>query len=110
MVFGLFETNVRNVFHRVDYKAVNNSVEIAASFLENLKLFVGRRAAVENGVNMLDLFAGVERVNHIIDKIEQLADQVLAGNFFLLTEVKQHSVEAVAYRPPFVFLDQAAVI
>ena len=52
--FSLIETFFRHVFHRVFDEHIDDRVEIAVRFFKNAKLFVGRRAAFENRVNMLD--------------------------------------------------------
>ena len=59
---------------------------------------------------MFDLFARIEFINDIIDKFEQFANQIFDRNFFLFAQIEQFSVETVTNRPPFVFLNQTAVI
>ena len=44
-------------------------------------------------MNVLDLFARIERIDDVVDKFEQLADQVLNRNFFLFAEIEQLAVE-----------------
>lgn len=110
MVRGLAETARRHVFHRILDQHIDDGVEIAAGFFKNLQLLVGGGTSFEHRVDVLDLFSRIQRVNHLINEIKQLADEVLHRNFFLLAEVEQLAVKAVADRPPLVFEDKAAMV
>src|SRR5215207_1069488 len=61
-------------------------------------------------MNVFDFFSRTQIVEDIIDKIYQLADQILYGHFFLLAKIEEFAVEAVADRPPFVLLNQPTMI
>src|SRR5215203_690926 len=107
---NLIKTFFGHVFHRIFDQHIDDGVKISAGFMENAELIVGRSSPFENRVDVLDLFARIELIDDVVDEIEQLADEILDRDFLLLAEVEQLSVEPVANRAPFVFLDEAAVI
>src|SRR5207244_8888962 len=63
-----------------------------------------------DGVDVFDFFARAEIVHHVVDEIQQLANQILRRNFLLLAEINHLPVEAPAHGAPLVFLNQHAAI
>ena len=61
-------------------------------------------------MNMLDLFSRTERIENIIHKIQQLVNEVLYRDLFLLAQIQQLAVQAVADRAPLVLEDQSPMI
>ena len=59
---------------------------------------------------MFDLFSGTEVVENIIDKFQQLADEVFNRHLLLLTKIQELAVESISNGPPFVLLDETAVV
>src|SRR6185295_5621148 len=55
---------------------------------------------------ILELLAASEIVNNIINKIEQLQNQIPNRHFGLLSKVYQLAIKPPPNRPPFVFLNQ----
>jgi hypothetical protein len=49
-------------------------------------------------VDVFDLLPRSEIIDHVIDEIEELADQILDRDFFLFTEIQKLAVEPVADR------------
>lgn len=83
---GLGEAGLGHVLLSVVDEHVYNLIEVTG-LVPNAELIVGRGAAVKYRVDVLDFLAGTERVEYIIDEIEQLADQVFNGHFFLLPQI-----------------------
>src|SRR5438477_3926779 len=61
-------------------------------------------------MDVVELLAAAQFVNHVVDKREQLEDQIANGNLRLLTEVDQLAVQAPADCSPLVFLNERAPI
>src|SRR5262249_30279994 len=106
----LIEANFRNIFTRTFNEHVDNYVEIAARLAVDSELLIGRGAAVEDSVNVLDFLARTEWVEDFVNKFEEFADQVFYRDFLLLSEVEKQPIKAVAEGPPLVLLDQPAVV
>src|SRR5689334_24818775 len=106
---GLGEAVLRHVLLGIVYEHVDNLVEVAG-LSPNSQLIVGRGTAVQNRVNMFDFVPGTERVEDVINEIEQLANKVFDRDFFLFSEIKEHAIEPVSYRSPLVLLDQSAMV
>ena len=49
-------------------------------------------------------------IDYVIDKVEELTDQIFDGNFLLLSKIEELTVQAVADRPPLILLNQPAMI
>src|SRR5205085_2779055 len=61
-------------------------------------------------MNMLDLFARAEIIDDIVNEIQQLANQIDHGNFFVLAKVDHLALQPVTHGAPFVFLNQHPAI
>ena len=65
---------------------------------------------LQNLVDVIQFFARIEFVHHIVDELQIFQHQVARRNFLLLAEIDQLAVEPIARRPPLVLHDQRAAI
>ena len=59
---------------------------------------------------MLIASTASQRINNIINKVEQFVNQYPGIYFFFLTKINQVAVDAITAGPPFVFIDQCALV
>src|SRR5712664_2597347 len=105
-----FHINVgRNVFERQFHQAIDHGFQIVGLFVDT-QLVVGGGAAIEDRVNVLDLFPRAEIVEHVVDKLQQLANQIFGGNFLLFAKIDHHAVQTVTHGAPLVLLNQHAPV
>src|SRR6266545_2485377 len=74
------------------------------------ELPVGAGALPEEGVDVLDLGARAELVDHVVDELQQLQRQLPHRHLSQLAEVDQLAVDAPAHGPPLVLADQAGQV
>src|SRR5207302_10374367 len=58
----------------------------------------------------LDFFARVELVNDVVNKIQQLANQIDHRHFLILAKVDHLALQTITHGSPFVFLNQHPAI
>ena len=63
-------------------------VEVTTGLFENLQLLIRGGSPLEYRVDMFDLLSRAKGVEYIVDKIQQLADQIFNGDLFLLAEIE----------------------
>src|SRR5205814_9570920 len=59
---------------------------------------------------MLDLFPRAEFIDDIINEIQQLANQIDHGHFFVLAKVDHLALQPITHGAPFDFLNQHPAI
>src|SRR6267143_666176 len=67
-------------------------------------------APFQDRVNVLHFFARPEVVQYVVDKVQQLENQIARWHFFLLAKVDHLAVEPPTHRTPFILLNQHAPI
>ena len=108
-MWGLGEAGLWHVLLRVFDKHIDYLIKVAG-LVPDAKLIVGGRSAVEDGVDVFDLFPRIERIKDIVYKVQKFADKVLDRHLFLLAEIEEHTVEAISDRAPFIFLNQPPMV
>ena len=78
--------------------------------LEDLELALGTATVLQHRVDVFDLAAAVEFVEHIVHELEILEHQLARRHFLFLAEVDQLAVQAVAGGAPLVLHDQGAAV
>src|SRR5260221_918346 len=78
-----------------------------AGLPEHAELAIGARAVARDDAQVLDLLAGPELVDHVVDELEELLRELAHRYLGLLAEVDELRVHSPAHRPPLVLLDQA---
>jgi hypothetical protein len=63
--------SARNILRGPLNQAIDNSVRVVC-FTVDFKLAIGRSTARQDGVNVFDLLARVELIDHIVDEFELL--------------------------------------
>ena len=77
-----------------------------AGLVEDAQLAVRAGAFFQDPVDVADLLAAAEFVHHVVDELQDLADQVAHRHLRLLAEIDHLAVEAVARGAPLVLHDQ----
>ena len=92
--------------------SIRRSTTAFRSFVscKDAQLFFRGSAPLENRVNMLDLLARPEFVHHVVNKVQQLENQIARRHFFLLAKVDHLAVDSPTHGAPFVFLNQHAPV
>src|SRR5580693_4815400 len=75
-------------------------------FMKYLQLAVCSCSVLQNVSNIIYCVPASQRLQHVIDKIQQLVDQHPRIHFFFFAKVDQSAVNAVSSRTPFVFVDE----
>ena len=74
------------------------------------QLTIGARPTREDGLRVEHLLANIELVDDVLDKVEHLANEKARRHRLAFAEVNQLAVEAPAYGPPFVLLDEVVPV
>src|SRR6266446_7532796 len=76
----------------------------------NLQLLICRRSALQNRVDVFHFLTRPQRIENVVNKVEQLKNQISHRHFLLLAKIDHLTVESPTHRAPLVFLNQHAPV
>src|SRR6267142_3406089 len=99
------ERELRNAHERLVRDLVDDRVEVAALRVRR-DLTVGARALARDRLEIADLAPRSQRIDDVIDELQELDRELAHRDLLGLAEVDQLCIHAAAHRAPLVLLDE----